>query len=114
MAELVASVLATGDRGETEQPAAAGTPFSRLIGRLAPGEDPAHVEAWMILEHGELEDLNPLHFAREVQNAIGRVHAADVALCDTLAHRFGLEPRRGRGAGAGAGSRRGSGNPAVG
>lgn len=95
MTELGARARRTrGSAGNA--PLEPGSPFARLIARLAPGEDPAHVEAWMRLEHGVLEDVNPLHFAREVKKAVGRVQAADDVQCDTLARRFGLEPRRGR------------------
>jgi hypothetical protein len=32
--------------------------------RLAPGEDPALVEAWMRSEHGALENIEPRYLAR--------------------------------------------------
>ena len=43
--------------------------YAALIGRLAPDHDPAHVEAWIHLEHSTLDGLDAIHFAREVRAA---------------------------------------------
>ncbi|HEX4345216.1 MAG TPA: hypothetical protein VHZ31_06600 [Solirubrobacteraceae bacterium] len=67
--------------------------FSRLLGRLAPEEDPAHVEAWLRVAHGELEHIDALHFVREVKLAVESIRARDAAESDELARSFGLQPR---------------------
>lgn len=69
------------------------SPYTRLIERLAPDHDPAHVEAWMRLEHGTLDALNAVHFAREVHVAIACIERAGVEESDELARSYGLEPR---------------------
>ena len=63
-----------------------------IITRLAPDEDPAHVEAWICHKHGALINVNPIHFAREVKRAVASIHAHDVAQSDELARHHGLQP----------------------
>ncbi|MGI9098084.1 MAG: hypothetical protein ACR2H2_06245 [Solirubrobacteraceae bacterium] len=61
------------------RPEAAGTngnSYAALIKRLAPGEDAARVEAWMRAEHGTLDSIDPVHFARAVKTAVDGVRAA--------------------------------------
>ena len=67
--------------------------YATEIQRLAPDADPAHVEAWMRLEHGTLDSLNPAHFAREVQIAVGCITFAGLHESDELARCYGLQPR---------------------
>ena len=50
--------------------------YAGVIGRLAPGEDASRVEAAMRIEHGTLERLDAIHFAREVKAAVARIHAS--------------------------------------
>ena len=64
-----------------------------LIWRLAPNEDPAHVEAWICHEHGAVDNVNPIHFAREIKRAVTSIHGHDLAQSDKLARRYGLQPR---------------------
>jgi len=66
--------------------------YAAMIERLAPGPDPAHVEAWMRLEHPTLDDLG-VRFACEVAVAVECIRAAGIAESDDLARSFGLEPR---------------------
>ena len=70
--------------------------YARMIQRLAPDHDPAHIEAWMRLEHSTLDGLGP-RFVREVATAVACVEAAGVAESDQLARSFGLAPRYGVG-----------------
>jgi hypothetical protein len=84
--------------GDATSPALPKQDFSRLLGRLAPGEDPAHVEAWLRVAHGELEDIDALYFVREVKLAVERIHARGAAGSDELARSFGLRPRADAGA----------------
>ena len=67
--------------------------YADHITTLAPGADPAHVEAWMRLEHGTLDGLSRWQFASEVQTALSCIEAAGLDECDKLAHSFGLQPR---------------------
>lgn len=67
--------------------------YAALIARLAPDHDPAHVEAWMRLEHSTLDALDPVHFAREVAVAAECIRAAGLIESDKLAHSYGLQPR---------------------
>ena len=63
-----------------------------LIRRLAPDEDPAHVEAWIRHEHGSLDNVEPLQFVREVKRAVARIHAQGSQESEELARRYRLRP----------------------
>ena len=52
--------------------------------------DPAHVEAWMRIEHPTLDALSPGEFRREVAAAIECARASTLAENDALAASFGL------------------------
>ena len=65
--------------------------YATRIERLAPDHDPAHIEAWMRLEHPTLDGLG-VRFAREVSAAVKCLRAAGIAESDELARSFGLEP----------------------
>ena len=52
--------------------------------------DPAHVEAWMRIEHPTLDALSPAEFRREVAAAIACVRASTLAENDALAASLGL------------------------
>lgn len=65
-----------------------------LIGRLAPGEDPARVAAWIRHEHGTLDNVEPLDFVREVKRAVARIHAQGPQESDQLTRSHGLRLRR--------------------
>jgi hypothetical protein len=67
--------------------------YAAEIQRLAPDVDPAHVEAWMRLEHGTLDGLDAIDFAREVQVAVGCITFAGINESDELARCYGLKPR---------------------
>jgi hypothetical protein len=51
--------------------------YAALISRLAPGENPARVEAMMRHTHGSVRSISPTSFAREVKAAVTRIHASD-------------------------------------
>ncbi len=71
---------------------AASERYAGIIGRLAPGLDPAHVEAWMLAKHGDLDEIDAVYFAREVKAAAERARAAGPERSDRLARSFGLTP----------------------
>ena len=64
--------------------------YAGVIRRLAPDEDPAHVEAWMLSEHGTLEAIRSTDFARAIKLAVDRVNSSDPATNDDLARSYGL------------------------
>jgi hypothetical protein len=66
--------------------------YAGSIARLAPDDDPAHVEAWMRLAHGNLDDIDPVHFAREVQVAAQRAARVHARHSEALARSYGLRP----------------------
>lgn len=49
--------------------------YTRLIKRLAPQANPADIEALLRQEHGTLENIEPIHFARAVKAAATRIPA---------------------------------------
>jgi hypothetical protein len=54
------------------------------------GSNPAHVEAWMRIEHGTLDALSPTEFRREVAIAIACANASSTDENDALAASFGI------------------------
>ena len=66
--------------------------YAGVIGRLAPDCDPAHVEAWMRVEHPTLDGLDAVRFTREVAVAVECIRHAGLAESDKLAHSYGLQP----------------------
>ncbi len=54
------------------------------------GANPAHIEAWMRIEHGTLDALSRAQFDREVRIAIGCALTSSPAENDALAASFGL------------------------
>ena len=67
--------------------------YAAAIAVLAPDHDPAHVEAWMRLEHPTLDAVDAVHFAREVVVAVACIQEAGREACDELAHSYGLQVR---------------------
>lgn len=67
--------------------------YADHITTLAPGADPAHIEAWMRLEHGTLDGLSRWQFAGEVQTALSCIEFSGLDESDELARSFGLQPR---------------------
>ncbi|MDX6691268.1 MAG: hypothetical protein QOG15_2725 [Solirubrobacteraceae bacterium] len=68
------------------------SPYAAIIARLAPDDDPAHIEAWMRLAHGGLDHIDPVHFASEVKAASERARRVDARHSEALARSFGLSP----------------------
>ena len=66
--------------------------YATLIRPLAPEYDPAHVEAWMRLEHDTLDALDATRFASEVKAAVACVLEAGTEQTDQLARSYGLCP----------------------
>jgi alkylhydroperoxidase/carboxymuconolactone decarboxylase family protein YurZ len=66
------------------------SPSAETIARLAPGEDPAHVEAWMRLEHGTLEQIDRVLIAGAVSTAAERVRVVPTHINESLARFYGL------------------------
>jgi truncated hemoglobin YjbI len=58
-----------------------------------PGINPAHIEAWMRVEHGTLDALSPAQFRDEVLVAVACARASTSAENDALAASYGLTPR---------------------
>ena len=67
--------------------------YAAPIARLAPDHDPAHVEAWLRLEHPTLDGLDSARFASEVAVAAECIRAAGITESDKLAHSYGLQPK---------------------
>jgi hypothetical protein len=68
------------------------SPYAGAIARLAPGENPALIEAWMRLEYGTLDGIDRDRFARAVHAAAERAHGAGIPASQNLARAYGLEP----------------------
>ncbi len=73
-----------------DRPDATPSVYAGVIRRLAPDEDPAHVEAWMLSRHGTLDAIHSTEFARAVKTAVDRARAADPGTNDDLARSYGL------------------------
>jgi hypothetical protein len=69
---------------------AAPSVYAGVIRRLAPEEDPAHVEAWMLSAHGTLDAIRPTDFARAIKTAADRARHSDRGTNDDLARSYGL------------------------
>jgi hypothetical protein len=67
--------------------------YRERIEKLAPGYDPAHVEAWMLVHNGILDALLPLEFEDAVLVACKCIDAVIVDQSDAIALRKGLKPR---------------------
>ena len=65
-------------------------PAADTIVRLAPGQDPAHVAAWMRLEHGRLEQIDRVLLAGAVNSAAQRARVAPTHVSENLARCYGL------------------------
>jgi len=66
------------------------SPNVDTIVRLAPREDPAHVEAWMCLEYGPLDEIDQVLLAGAVNTAAQRVRVAPTHISENLACFYGL------------------------
>ena len=69
---------------------AAPSIYAGVIRRLAPDEDPAHVEAWMRSKHGTLDAIRSTDFARAIKTAAAQARDSDPATNDDLARAYGL------------------------
>jgi hypothetical protein len=65
-----------------------------VIRRLVPAEDPAHVEAWLRREHGPLDAIAAIDFARATKLAAQRARATGREANDDLARSYGLATGR--------------------
>jgi hypothetical protein len=62
----------------------------RLVMMNRSDVNPAHIEAWMRLEHGTLDALSARAFAREVAICVDLVDEAGLDRSDELAMSYGL------------------------
>ncbi len=63
-----------------EDPDASPSVYAGIIARLAPDDDPAHIVAWLVAEHGSLDSIDPIRFACAVKRAAEG--ARSTAACD--------------------------------
>jgi len=68
--------------------------YRERIEKLAPGYDPAHVEAWMRNEHRVLDALSREKFASEVKIACATIDEAGLIMSDRMAELEGLRPKK--------------------
>ena len=54
------------------------SPYARIIERFAAGQDPARVERWLRVEHGSMDSIASIYFAREVKLAAAGVRQAGI------------------------------------
>jgi hypothetical protein len=64
--------------------------YAGIIRRLAPADDPAHIEAWLLQVHGTLDAIEPIRFARATKAAADRARVTSRGDNDALARSFGL------------------------
>lgn len=64
--------------------------YREIILKLAPGYDPRHIEAFMRLQYGTLDHIDPATFRSEVKIAVHCVEEGGVASAERLADSYGL------------------------
>jgi hypothetical protein len=64
--------------------------YQNLIKEIAPDANPRHVEAWLRVEHGTLDQLSRQRFTREVELALQCIAEAGADVSDALAKSYGL------------------------
>jgi hypothetical protein len=64
--------------------------YQNLIVEIAPNANPRHVEAWMRLEHGTLDQLSRQRFTREVELALQCIAEGGAETSEDLAKSYGL------------------------
>ena len=70
------------------------TMYREKIAKLAPGYDPAHVEAWMRTAHSRgLDAMSSQTFASEVKVACQNIDEGGLDMADSLAELEGLRPK---------------------
>lgn len=62
----------------------------RIAEIVGPSVDPRHVEAWMRIEHGTLDQLSASAFVCDVMVAMRCISAAGVEQSEELARSYGL------------------------
>lgn len=64
--------------------------YTNRIRAIAPDHDPRHIEAWMRLECGTLDWLDPERFIREVLAGVACIKEAGTTFSEQLAKSYGL------------------------
>lgn len=67
--------------------------YREKIAKLAPGYDPAHVEACLLARGISVESMSSNHFEAAVGIAQITIDTCGTTLLDRLAKSFGLKPR---------------------
>ena len=64
--------------------------YQAKIKELSPASDPRHVEGYMRLEHGTLDQLAPEQFRAEVALAVACIAGGGIDAAEKLAQSYGL------------------------
>jgi hypothetical protein len=64
--------------------------YQTKIKELSPVSDPRHVEAYMRLAHGTLDQLNPQRFRTEVALSVACIAEGGIDTAKKLAQSYGL------------------------
>ncbi len=64
--------------------------YQAKIKELSPASDPRHVEGYMRLEHGRLDQLSPKQFRAEVALAVACIAESSVDAAEKLGQSYGL------------------------
>lgn len=64
--------------------------YRNRIQEIAPSYDARHIEAYLRLEHGTLDRLDPHAFAAEVVTAVMCIEAGGADAAERLAQSYGL------------------------
>ena len=64
--------------------------YQTKIKELSPASDPRHVEGYMRLEHGTLDQLTPEQFRAEVALAVACIAEGGIDAAEKLAQSYGL------------------------
>jgi len=66
------------------------SPYQTKIKELSPASDPRHVEGYMQLAHGTLDQLSPQRFRTEVALAVACIAKGGIDAAEKLAQSYGL------------------------
>jgi hypothetical protein len=66
------------------------SPYQTKIKELSPASDPRHVEGYMRLAHGTLDQLSPQQFRAEVALAVACIAEGGIDTAEKLAQSYGL------------------------
>jgi hypothetical protein len=66
------------------------SPYQTKIKELSPASDPRHVEGYMRLARGTLDQLSPQQFRAEVALAVACIAEGGIDTAEKLAQSYGL------------------------